>query len=123
MSNFSGSYQYGSPFFLLFKLYRQHREVIALFGSAYKGVDRICHVPDNLHGLQLSVGYQRLGNVLDAFIAKLGVIDILSFVQSIGEEEDGRRSLKSGLLLLELEISDDADRQITLTRQYCNLAA
>lgn len=60
-----------------------------MLSRAHKGMDSIRHVLDNLCGLFLSAGYQRLGNVHDAIIAKPVLIDILGFVQSIGIEEDG----------------------------------
>ena len=83
----------GIPLSCLFQFYRQHREIIALFSYAHKGVDSIRHVSDDLGGFELTIGYHRLCNTHDAFISKLGMIDVLGFVQAIGEEEDGGGSL------------------------------
>ena len=101
---------FGSPFFL-FNFYRQHCEVIALFGYAHECVDSICHVPDDLDWLKQTIGNHRFSDLLNAFITKLGMIDVLSFIQSIGKEEESSRSFKLNLLLLESELSYDADRQ------------
>ena len=40
-----------------------------------------------------SSGNHRFSDLLNAFITKLGMIDVLGFVQAIGEEEDGGGSL------------------------------
>ena len=89
----------------------EHRQVVALLSGAYEGVHGVCHVPGDLRGLQQMVCNQRGGKLHDALVAKLRVIDVLGFVQTVCEEEDGRRLLQRDLLLLEIEVGDDADGQ------------
>ena len=62
------------------------------------------------------------GKLHDALVAKLRVIDVLGFVQTVCEEEDGRRLLQRDLLLLEIEVGDDTDGQVTVAGQQGDAA-